>query len=448
MSSNDSPAPPPDAHARPRRFPPGARTLPSVIALTLLVGAAAYSTLEASASPDRRAGGPVHRVLVRPVTRQASYQTTRRYLGEVVARRETALGFEHGGKIDSVAVDDGARVAAGQELARLDGEELLAQRAQLTAELEAAEARLAELEAGPRKEVLDQARAEVRSLAAQVELDAANAARQARLWETRATTKQLHDQARFTHQARAQALAAARARQAELEAGTRPEILAAQRAAAARARAARNRVDVVLHKGILRAPFDAHVRRRHADEGKVVAAGEPLFELVEAGAVEARAGLPVEVARELDPGQELAGEVRGKPIALRFRARVGAVERATRTVVAVLDLPDPDAALPGDLVSVRVDRPVPVAGAWLPRASLTEGVRGLWSCLQAVPIPGAETSDRSHRLVRVPLQVLHLDGDRAFVTGPLEDGALVVTDGTHRVVPGQAVAPVRAGEAS
>ncbi|WP_269101666.1 hypothetical protein [Mangrovicoccus ximenensis] len=35
--------------------------------------------------------------------------------------------------------------------------------------------------------------------------------------------------------------------------------------------------------------------------------------------------------------------------------------------------------------------------------------------------------------------MIHADGARAYVRGALEDGTLVVSDGTHRAAPGQPV---------
>ena len=49
------------------------------------------------------------------------------YPGLVTARRESELGFERGGRIDSIAVDVGDRVTVGQVLARLDTRALEAQ---------------------------------------------------------------------------------------------------------------------------------------------------------------------------------------------------------------------------------------------------------------------------------------------------------------------------------
>ena len=39
------------------------------------------------------------------------------------------------------------------------------------------------------------------------------------------------------------------------------------------------------------------------------------------------------------------------------------------------------------------------------------------------------------------IEVIYVENDTAYVTGALKDGDLVIADGTHRIVPGQNVAP-------
>lgn len=70
----------------------------------------------------------------------ADAATARSYSGEVRARYETPLGFRVGGKITARLVDAGARVKAGQLLARLDAADAALQAAQAEANRTLAEA--------------------------------------------------------------------------------------------------------------------------------------------------------------------------------------------------------------------------------------------------------------------------------------------------------------------
>ena len=94
-------------------------------------------------------------------------------------------------------------------------------------------------------------------------------------------------------------------------------------------------------------------------------------------------------------------------------------------------------------------------GAWLPLTALTEGSRGLWSAYAVEAAPGDARAAQGReiggdtaggRLAVQPLEVLYQDGDRVYVRGPLAAGEILVAAGLHRVVPGQLVRVLGAGE--
>jgi hypothetical protein len=79
-------------------------------------------------------------------------------------------------------------------------------------------------------------------------------------------------------------------------------------------------------------------------------------------------------------------------------------------------------------------------GVWLPLSALTEGVRGLWQAYALAPLADARPGVvAGQRVTPLPVEVLHYDGDRAYVRGPFAHGTPVVAGGLHRVVPGQLV---------
>ena len=94
------------------------------------------------------------------------------------------LGFRVGGRIESVLVDEGDAVSAGQPLARLDADILRQQRDQAAARLAGQKADLARLERGYRVEEVAQARAQVAAARAVAENAAAT---WARAWATSST---------------------------------------------------------------------------------------------------------------------------------------------------------------------------------------------------------------------------------------------------------------------
>jgi hypothetical protein len=50
-----------------------------------------------------------------------------------------------------------------------------------------------------------------------------------------------------------------------------------------------------------------------------------------------------------------------------------------------------------------------------------------------------DAGERGATIATEAVEVLRLDGERAFVRGSFADGARYLADGTHRVVPGETV---------
>ncbi len=211
-----------------------------------------------------------------------------------VEATEAQLGFEAGGRLVDVGPHEGDAVVAGQQLASLDAADLRSRRDQAAAQLAAASARLAELEAGPRREEIAQAEAE-RQAAAERLADAERDLERTRTLEDGgAVPHEALDKAKTAREVAASRLAQASEQVALLRRGSRPEQLAAQRAAVAQARAALTTAEVALGKGVLRAPFAGVVTVRHREPGEVVAPGAPVLTVIDPGSRWVRIYVPEE----------------------------------------------------------------------------------------------------------------------------------------------------------
>jgi len=328
-----------------------------------------------------------HTVRVTP-----SYDVDELHTGRVVARRSSELGFEQGGRLERVLVDDGDRVEAGAVLAELDQRQLRAERKQRAAQLADVEAQLA---------------------------------------LARATTRRTQALRASDHVSIAQLDEAVHGEQA----------LVARRAAA---QAALETTEVALALSEIRAPYAGQVTARLADEGTVVAPGQAILHLIEDGVLELRLGVPPEAADALRTGTRIEAEIEGKRHPAVLHAVVDTVGRDTRTVTAILHL-EPRAAdasgetlRDGAIVRIALPRTIEGEGAWVPLAALAESHRGLWSAYALVATE--RDGDASLRRVeRRPLEVLYADAERAYVRGTLRDGDEIAANGVHRLVPGQAV---------
>jgi RND family efflux transporter MFP subunit len=331
-----------------------------------------------------------------------AFATVDRFSGTVQSRRRGTLSLDQSGRVATVLVDEGDRVAAGAILLQLDTRELVTRRESLAFDLA-------------------QQQAVVAGVAADLPTAEATLERQERLVANGHATQQTIDEAR--------------SRVAVLKA----EQLSAQAAASA-VEARLRGVEVELETSVLKAPYAGTVTERLVDEGVAINSGTPLLTLVEDGIKRVRAGLPPEVAAPLAPGMLAPVEVGATTTMARLRALVPALDAATRTIPAVFEVEDPDRRLPdGALARLSLERTVPARGAWPPDSALLRGPRGLWTVYVLVPAQGGE--DGIARVERRAVQILHDEAGRVFVDGTLEDGERVLAVGVDRVVPGQRVAP-------
>ena len=126
----------------------------SLLILVAGVGIGKFDGTIEPSNPQEKAQAQVTPLPVKTTNIQLvkNYQTVQSYTGEVVAMRTSEIGFERGGKLVQVLVDEGSRVRKGTVLARLDTANLQAQRRSLVAQKAQAEARLVELKNGARSE--------------------------------------------------------------------------------------------------------------------------------------------------------------------------------------------------------------------------------------------------------------------------------------------------------
>lgn len=187
------------------------------------------------------------------------------------------LGFNAPGRIAEIQVREGDVVARGQVLARLDASELEARFRAARAQVSAARAVLAELEAGARSEDVAQGRSAVRAAARRLEDATREVARARRLYEGGAISRESLDRAETVEELAAAAMDQAREQLGVLESGTRPERVAAQRAAVESAEAVARQAEVALENATILAPSDGRVTIRHREPGETVQPGLPVL---------------------------------------------------------------------------------------------------------------------------------------------------------------------------
>jgi RND family efflux transporter MFP subunit len=333
-------------------------------------------------------GGPGQEPLVvatEAVQWQDGYEVTRYFVGRIEARQESDLGFEFGGMVGDVLVEEGDLVQAGAIVAVLDSDRLRARRRELVA-----------------------ARNEAR---ARFELTELTLDRLTEALELNATSRQQHDEA---DKARAAAVAAL-----------------------ARADAVIGSIDVDIAKSTLRSPYDAVVSDRYVDSGRVVDPGAPVLRLFERARPRARIGVAGGSLAAVRPGNAVDVMVGEREIRGHVSAVLPTRHRQSRAVDVIVELDaELDGLRRGDLARLAVTRPVESRGFWVPMQSLTEGTRGLWTLYT---VGAGEAEGATSRLLQTQVEVRHVEADRAYVRGAVHENQRFVARGLQRVAPGMAV---------
>ncbi|MAG54315.1 MAG: efflux transporter periplasmic adaptor subunit [Halomonas sp.] len=363
--------------------------LRGMLAALLMIGATVVVILlltsqHSSAQQARQQGvdNALLQVATIPLAEADALRREVRLTGRVVARQSVSLAFEPAGRVEAVLAERGDAVEQGEVLARLDTRRLESRLAEVAARSEEASASLA--------------------LAQRQE------GREAQLNQSNFASRTALDQARtdrLTLQARLAALAAER-----------------------------DSLTADLEDSTLKAPFAGRVVERHIDVGSLVSSGPAAFDIVDTRHLEAHLGLPARLAATFTMGESVTLHVNGQPITGEVLARLPQVDSDSRTQTLVVALTSNSRAVPGDLAELNYSITEPASGYWVPLSALRAADRGLWNVLVAEP-----QENERYRVAQASVELLHTEGDDAFVRGTLAPGMRLISSGTHRITPGQQV---------
>jgi RND family efflux transporter MFP subunit len=173
-------------------------------------------------------------------------------------------------------------------LAKLKTRNIEIQIAAAKAEFQLRQHELQELNNGARKEELRESEARMKAAEAAKKLAAAKLLRVQRLIERNAATREeIEDVSGVSETATAMFLAAKAAHELVV-AGPRPEKIAQAQARADAAKEEINRLEDILDKHTIKAPFDGYVVAEHTEEGQWIESGRLVAEIVEVNPIEVR----------------------------------------------------------------------------------------------------------------------------------------------------------------
>jgi HlyD family secretion protein len=204
------------------------------------------------------------------------------YASGTVEFTQTDVAGSVPARVERILVEEGATVRAGDTLAILTQTGLPQDIQQRRSRLAAAESELADLRRGARPAELERTRADLRSATSEADRTAADSVRLTRLLAAGGISQSDFDAAANAARVAGARRDAAREALLLLEAGARPDRIAAARAAVAMARAQLAMGEAAAGDLVLTAPVDGQVLARHAEPGEVLGAGVPLLSLGDA----------------------------------------------------------------------------------------------------------------------------------------------------------------------
>jgi membrane fusion protein (multidrug efflux system) len=229
----------------------------------------------------------------------------------------TPLAPKVTGYVTAVEVEDNQAVRAGDILFRIDDRDYRARLAQAEANVEAAQARLTNVDAEIQLQqaLIRQAEAQRHSSVAEMNLATKASDRRRELLRTKAVSQAQVDE---SDAARSRAEAGVSAASATVEAQQqRIAVLATQReaavAAVAQAGAARDLAQIDLDNTVVRAPVGGAVGNRQVRVGRLVASGVTLLELVPVDDVWVVANFKETQLEHIRPGQHVRIAIDGYP---------------------------------------------------------------------------------------------------------------------------------------
>ncbi len=227
--------------------------------------------------------------------------------------RGVDLGFRVSGRLQEVLKDEGDAVKTGELLARIDRQPYEHELASAEAGLAAAEADLSLKRAGYRAEEIAQAQASLDETRIAEKDTQRIFDRQAALVEGGGTSRQNLESAQAALDEVKQRVKVAEAKLKLLEAGFRPEEIAAAEAKVAQAKAACEIAKLHIEDTELKAPSDGIVLTRALEPGAIVQAGSTVFSLSLEAPVWVRAYVHEPELGQVPPGTKVILTTDGRP---------------------------------------------------------------------------------------------------------------------------------------
>lgn len=206
-------------------------------------------------------------------------------------------------------------------------------------------------------------------------------------------------------------------------------------------------VEAALERGVIVAPFNGVISEVKLQQGQIAAPETPVIVIVGDEPPRISASLAQKMAARMLAQKTTWAGIGDRAVELKVESSSDIRGRVlgTNIVFEIQSELANDAWEYGDVVELRFRENLDTAGCWLPISALQRRAGDSWFVFTVQPSDSGSGTE-SFVVKRQPVTIQLLQNKRAYVDGELNSGAMVVVDGTHRIVNGQSVTPVRNAE--
>jgi RND family efflux transporter MFP subunit len=408
------------------------------------------SVVSWTATAQAQFGGPAP-VRVAPVE-QRTVAGEQEFVATVMPGRKTIVGSAVEGRVEEYFVNEGDYVTKGTVLAKLRTGTIQIELEEARAELDLRRHELDEMRNGSRPDEIAEVEARTKSLESRADFVKSRLRRQSQLYEKKTISHDDYEDAVSGAAVAEHQLREAQAQLRLVQEGPRKEKIAQMAARVKAQEEAVNHIQDRLDKYTVRAYFDGYITQELTEVGYWLKSSEPIVEMVALDHVEVKVMVLEDYVPHLKRGQA----VTVAPSALKGETFDGIIERI---------VPQADVRSRTFPVHIRVENPMR-DGLHVLKAGMLAKVRlpvgnehqALLVPKDAVVLGGpspivyavrpAPTDAKKLAVVPVPVKLFRAVGRQIEVTGELQPGENVVTQGNERLRPGQDVAVMPADAAT
>jgi len=184
---------------------------------------------------------------------------------------------------------------------------------------------------------------------------------------------------------------------------------------------------VKLEQTFIRAPFDGYIQNRFLDSGTVISPGVPILEIIDSTVVEAHVSVPSYIIESLVEGNSYNFFLDNRILPATLKRFTKMSNQGSDNRLCIFEFET--FISPGSISYLQLQQVKSATGAWVPLKSLSQGTQGLWNLYTV-----SKDSNSQFKVAKEIVELIHVEGDNAYISGTISTGDMVVSGGAEKVI--------------